>query len=158
MATAAEFMVLSGVAEMLLLSICCSSNCVVDGVLGCLRPTLTTLGLATPKLPLFSFPAPSAKLSYAGFDEVFSLWCLSTVDNGGLDWSTVQIGQVRSTHFPASFIVLMWCRTPRGLSSPYRTHQHPLPRGKSAFHLSPLTEIWQVTSREWGSTAALFKS
>eukprot|EP00904_Undaria_pinnatifida_P000540 jgi/Undpi1/10487/HiC_scaffold_29.g12937.m1 len=31
---------------------------------------------------------------YTGFDEVFSLWSLSTSDKGGLDWTSQHIGQV----------------------------------------------------------------
>lgn len=30
-----------------------------------------------------------------GGQEVYPLWALSTVANGGLDWTTKQIGQVR---------------------------------------------------------------
>ena len=36
----------------------------------------------------------AVKLTYSAFNEVFSLWSLSTIASGGLDWSTVQIGQV----------------------------------------------------------------
>ena len=32
---------------------------------------------------------------FAGFDSVYSLWALSTVDSGGLNWSAHRIGQVR---------------------------------------------------------------
>eukprot|EP00904_Undaria_pinnatifida_P005739 jgi/Undpi1/2295/HiC_scaffold_13.g05679.m1 len=50
--------------------------------------------LAQPHIRTLLFIDMLFSLSYAGFDEVFSLWCLSTVDKGGLDWSTVQIGQM----------------------------------------------------------------
>eukprot|EP00904_Undaria_pinnatifida_P000536 jgi/Undpi1/10483/HiC_scaffold_29.g12933.m1 len=49
--------------------------------------------LAQPHIRTLLFIDMLFSLSYAGFDEVFSLWCLSTVEKGGLDWSTVQIGQ-----------------------------------------------------------------
>lgn len=34
------------------------------------------------------------KLTYSGLETVFTLWALSTVDKGGLNWSGVDIGQV----------------------------------------------------------------
>lgn len=37
------------------------------------------------------------KFAFSGFDEVYSLWTLTTLAKGGLDWSTLQIGQVRQT-------------------------------------------------------------
>ena len=37
-------------------------------------------------------------MTYAGFDEVYALWALSSASKGGLEWSSQQIGQVGSKH------------------------------------------------------------
>lgn len=41
--------------------------------------------------------SPSRQISFSGMDEVYTLWSLSSVGNGGMDWSGFQIGQVGST-------------------------------------------------------------
>jgi len=40
------------------------------------------------------FPPPRASKLTGGLANIFSLWALSTVPKGGLEWSTKQIGQV----------------------------------------------------------------
>ena len=67
---------------------------------------------ATTWQTVTSFPTPVdgvVKLTYSGLEAVFTLWALSTVDKGGLDWSVVEIGQVRPTSFnhpssPSEFV------------------------------------------------------
>lgn len=42
-------------------------------------------------------PAVAPKFTVSGFNVVFTLWSLTTLAKGGLDWSTLQIGKVAST-------------------------------------------------------------
>lgn len=46
----------------------------------------------------------TVQLTYTGLEAVFTLWTLSTVTKGGLDWSAQEIGQVSYyrcvTHVP----------------------------------------------------------
>eukprot|EP00904_Undaria_pinnatifida_P000576 jgi/Undpi1/10519/HiC_scaffold_29.g12969.m1 len=61
--------------------------------------------LAQPRVRTLLFIEGIYSLSYSGFNEVYSLWSLSTVAKGGLDWSTVQIGQVFLT---CGFMVMVF--------------------------------------------------
>eukprot|EP00904_Undaria_pinnatifida_P000581 jgi/Undpi1/10523/HiC_scaffold_29.g12973.m1 len=60
--------------------------------------------LAQPRIRTLLFIEGIYSLSYSGFNEVYSLWSLSTIAKGGLDWSTVQIGQVFLT---CGFLVMI---------------------------------------------------
>lgn len=52
---------------------------------------------------ILSFPpADSFQFAVVGFDETYPLWAISSVGNGGLDWTVLEVGQVRSTWRPAS--------------------------------------------------------
>ena len=66
-----------------------------------LAPPLALVAGCYPPPPNCRPPPPNAdpsQFAFSGFDEVFPLWCLSTVGNGGLDWSSQQIGQVGPLH------------------------------------------------------------
>lgn len=64
------------------------ANCVADtSVTGRIPPPLLLF-------PLCCQQTNTKKAVIIGFDEAYPLWALSSSDAGGLEWSSMQIGQV----------------------------------------------------------------